>query len=187
MVARLERDPPAFGKDIGTMLVPYTPAGVRVDATVALVLAGTSDGWTEGGKTFYTCGAVRGLRVARLTTKRNLLLAQSDAYLDYVFNFGARLIKQLDVLLDEEHVGEKAAARIALAREERSATESEQMPRDAFNLGAPRVCPFCSRSVVIPVLSAEPPRGTRSQRRLGFGTAWHRTPAASGGACVSRG
>ena len=53
MVARLERDPPAFGRDIVAMLAPYTPAGVRVDATVALVLGGTSDGWTEGGKTFY--------------------------------------------------------------------------------------------------------------------------------------
>lgn len=53
MLARLERDPPTFGRDIVAMLAPYTPAGVRVDATVALVLGGTSDGWTEGGQTFY--------------------------------------------------------------------------------------------------------------------------------------
>jgi hypothetical protein len=57
-------------------------------------------------------------RVARLSTKRKLLLARSDDSLDDVYVFGERLVEQLDTLCDEEHVVERAAARTALAREE---------------------------------------------------------------------
>lgn len=98
--------------------------------------------------------------VARLTTRQRLLLAQSDDYLDAVFNFGERLVEQLAKLCEDEHATDKAAARIALARAEDDPNPPTRMkpdgvPWDAFNVAAPRACPYCSRPVTVPIMDAE--------------------------------
>ncbi len=98
-------------------------------------------------------------RIARLTTKQKLR-AQSDEYLDAVFNFGERLIAQLDVLLDDEHTAEKTAERVALAQAPPAPPTSDDKPKDFFDPSKPRFCPYCSRPVVFPILSARPgPQG----------------------------
>jgi hypothetical protein len=53
MLARIEKDPDAFARDVKAMMAPFAPAGMDFDAKVALVVAGTSDGWVPGGNTFF--------------------------------------------------------------------------------------------------------------------------------------